>query len=243
MHIRICRHIKTNGLQCRAAALADASLCYFHTRLHQRHAPYRQTDISRAYLHITPGQNIELCPLEDRESVQLALSTVINALATGQLDVKRATAILYGLQLASANTTRLYTEPLASLGVRNLQTAPEDSETPGLDLAQPGAIYDTDPPQVTFDDDDDDDDEDDEDEEEEEEEEEEDDDDEEEEDWEDEEDNEEANHEEELPETIPTIQATAESPSNRVPHVRRIAPTMRSLTPTAPEPHSHIKLH
>ena len=153
MHIVLCRHVKTNGLQCSAAALTGSALCYFHTRLHQGHARYRQTPATRAFLdEAAPGQTIELPPLEDRQSIQLALSQVINALAACKLEPKRATALLYGLQLASSNAAKLFLTPHATDGVRTLQTAPEDSATPGLDLAQPGAIYDTDPPQETFDD-------------------------------------------------------------------------------------------
>ena len=153
MHIELCRSIRTNGVQCRAAALTGSPLCYFHARLHHGHARYRQTEASRLYLHLIPGQNIELGPLEDRESIQIAISQVVNALATGQLEPKRATALLYGLQLASSNAAHILTEPHASAGVRTLQTIPQDAaELPGLDLAQPGRIYDTDPPDETFDD-------------------------------------------------------------------------------------------
>jgi hypothetical protein len=73
--------------------------------------------------------------LEDPESVQMALSMVINALATGHLETKRATALLYGLQLASMNTARLQLEPYAPNVVRTVDSSPE-----GLDLAQPGAM-------------------------------------------------------------------------------------------------------
>jgi hypothetical protein len=152
MQIDLCRHVRTNGLQCRAAALTGTPLCHFHTRLHQGHARYRQTPASREYLYLVPGQNIELGPLEDRQSIQVALSQVINALATGKLDPKRATALFYGLQLASTNAAKLFLEPHARDGIRTLH---EDSATPGLDLAQPGAIYDTDPPDETFDDEED----------------------------------------------------------------------------------------
>ena len=70
---------------------------------------------------------------------RVALSVVINALATGQLDIKRATALLYGLQLASNNARGLYTEPSATNTVRTIAPSPE-----GLDLAEPGATFDTD---------------------------------------------------------------------------------------------------
>jgi hypothetical protein len=136
MQYELCRHIRTNGLQCKAAALTGGTWCYFHHRLHQRHTAFRPTEATRGYL--IPGQHIELTALEDRESVQVALSVVINALATGQLDIKRATALLYGLQLASNNARGLHTEPYAANTVRNIEPSPE-----GLDLAEPGPTLDT----------------------------------------------------------------------------------------------------
>src|SRR5882757_9627881 len=137
MQYELCRHIKTNGLQCKGAALAGGIWCYFHHRLHQRHSAFRPTQATRGYL--IPGQHIELTALEDRESVQVALSVVINALAIGQLDIKRATALLYGLQLASNNARGLQTEPYATNTVRVIEPSPD-----GLDLAQPGATLETD---------------------------------------------------------------------------------------------------
>jgi hypothetical protein len=133
MQLTLCRHIKTNGTRCKAPSLTDGTWCYFHHRLHQRHTAFRPTAANRGYL--IPGQHIELIPLEDRQSVQVALSVVINALATGQLDIKRATALLYGLQLASNNAAGLQTKPFAPDIVRSVEPSPE-----GLDLAQPGAV-------------------------------------------------------------------------------------------------------
>jgi hypothetical protein len=144
MQYELCRHVKTNGLQCKGAALVGGIWCYFHYRLHQRHTAFHPTQATRGYL--VPGQHIELTALEDRESVQVALSVVINALATGQLDIKRATALLYGLQLASNNARGLQTEPYATNTVRTIEPSPE-----GLDLAEPGAVYEiTDDPETKF---------------------------------------------------------------------------------------------
>jgi hypothetical protein len=133
MQLSLCRHIKANGTRCKAPSLTDGTWCYFHHRLHQRHTAFRPTQATRGYL--IPGQHIELTALEDRESVQVALSVVINALATGNLEIKRATALLYGLQLASSNARGLYTEPGATSIVRTIEPSPE-----GLDLAEPGAV-------------------------------------------------------------------------------------------------------
>ncbi|HEY9138944.1 MAG TPA: hypothetical protein VIM67_11780, partial [Terriglobus sp.] len=57
-----------------------------------------------------PNQALDLGPLEDRTSVQMAISTVLNALAAGRLDKSRATALLYGLQLASTNCIRRHSD-------------------------------------------------------------------------------------------------------------------------------------
>jgi hypothetical protein len=111
----------------------EASGATSNHRLHLRHIAFRPTQATRGYL--VPGQHIELSALEDRESVQVALSVVINALAIGQLDIKRATALLYGLQLASNNARGLLTEPFAANVVRAIELSPD-----GLDLAQPGAV-------------------------------------------------------------------------------------------------------
>jgi hypothetical protein len=144
VQLSLCRHIKTNGTRCKAPSLTDGTWCYFHHRLHQHHTAFRPTQATRGYL--VPGQHIELTALEDRESVQVALSVVINALATGNLDIKRATALLYGLQLASNNARGLYTEPTASSIIRTIEPSPE-----GLDLAEPGAVYEiTNEPETKF---------------------------------------------------------------------------------------------
>ena len=130
MKLSLCRHIKTNGLRCKSPSVDATVYCYFHTRLHRHHAAYRpQGDAAR---YIIAGQHVQLLALEDRESVQTALSVVINALALGQLETQRATALLYGLQLAAMNSAKLNTQPYAPNIVRTIDSSPE-----GLDLAEP----------------------------------------------------------------------------------------------------------
>lgn len=51
--------------------------------------------------------SIEFPALEDRESIQLAISMLIGALGQDRIDAKRASTILYGLQVASANARNL----------------------------------------------------------------------------------------------------------------------------------------
>jgi hypothetical protein len=131
MQYDLCRHIKTNGLRCKSPSVTATVYCYFHTRLHRHHAVFRpQGEASR---YVIAGQHVQLLALEDRESVQTALSVVINALALGQLETSRATALLYGLQLAAMNAAKLNTQPYAPNIVRTIDSSPE-----GLDLAEPG---------------------------------------------------------------------------------------------------------
>ena len=134
MQYPLCRHIKTNGIQCKSPALTAGLYCFFHKRLYARHSVFRNPPATLGSL--IPGHHITLEPLEDSESVQIALSVVINALATGQLESRRATAPLYGLSLASVNVCRLNPTPLASRVVRTADQSPD-----GQDLAISGATY------------------------------------------------------------------------------------------------------
>jgi hypothetical protein len=57
-----------------------------------------------------PWENtpLELPPVEDTVSIQLALIDVLQALAANQLDPKRAGLLLYGLQVASSNAKNVF---------------------------------------------------------------------------------------------------------------------------------------
>ena len=60
---------------------------------------------------------LDLPPVEDTASIQLALIDVLQALAANQLDTKRAGLLLYGLQVASANAAKMH---LSSGAVRTV---------------------------------------------------------------------------------------------------------------------------
>ena len=90
-----CRHIKANGDKCESPALRGGYFCYFHSRLKRLGTTKQQP----------AGQDepLELLPLEDSCAIQLALSKVVCAIASGKLDPRRAGMLLYGLQIASQN--------------------------------------------------------------------------------------------------------------------------------------------
>ena len=136
MQYALCRHIKTNGTQCEAPSLSNDQWCFFHSRLHQRHSRFRPIEVASD--SIVRAQPVHLSALEDRESVQVALSVVINALASGQMEPRQATALLYGLQIASSNLARMTSNPSPSKVVLSAEPTSD-----GQFLAEPGAVYDS----------------------------------------------------------------------------------------------------
>ena len=111
-----CKHIKTDGQQCGSPALSGRNFCYYHTLYRQRNKPNKKTprtlhapmvDAEDHWHNIEVmdpfGKRYTLGPLEDGPSLQVAISTVVNALADNRIDITRASTLLYGLQLASNN--------------------------------------------------------------------------------------------------------------------------------------------
>ena len=145
----LCRHIKTNGHRCKSPSLGQTAFCYFHSRLHRRHrnlvenhrnlaesaTEFTQTNLqsTQTNLHstqLTPEIELDLPPLEDAESIQIAISLVVAALARNRIDSRRAATILYALQLASTNARSINTEPYGPAVVRTVV-----HKKSGLDLA------------------------------------------------------------------------------------------------------------
>jgi hypothetical protein len=89
-----CQHIRYNGERCAAPALRGQTICHFHQR-----AADPETYEERS---LPPF-------IEDATSLQVVLMWVIRRLRTGgfhlmdELEYKRATLLLYGLQIANSN--------------------------------------------------------------------------------------------------------------------------------------------
>jgi hypothetical protein len=105
----------------------------------------------------------EVPELEDRESIQVALSMLISALGRNRLDPKRATAMLYGLQVASANAVKLNIEPGANqvvcstvLDPAGQELAPDEDPQEITEFNEWLAAYEADHPEDEDDEDEDD---------------------------------------------------------------------------------------
>jgi hypothetical protein len=134
MPTKFCRHIRVNGERCASPALTNQIFCYYHVELERRHRRCsRHRETVPAVLHPMslqdgsqrdpvfaepsgPPLELRLPPLEDRHSIQLALSMVITALAECRIDPKLASLLFYGLQVASANAHKLNPVPRRALG-------------------------------------------------------------------------------------------------------------------------------
>lgn len=151
-----CRYVRTNGARCGSPALTGRTLCYHHDKVahHHRGLDAHPSDDTPIVIHpisssdrtqrepmlaepIAPPLTLDIPPLEDRDSIQLALSMIITAMAHNRIDPRRATAMLYGLQVASANCRHIAPEPPQNL-VREIVV--EDGQSLALDedpIAEP----------------------------------------------------------------------------------------------------------
>jgi hypothetical protein len=83
-----CRHVMPSGLHCRSMAMRGSSFCYYHAR------PQRPTHPKEA--------RIELPDLLDSNGITTFVSRIVKALAAGHISTRRASVLLYGLQVAGS---------------------------------------------------------------------------------------------------------------------------------------------
>jgi hypothetical protein len=102
-----CRHIFTDGRRCGSKCLHHQDFCYYHHTT--RGASARQVPALRDAL-----STFELPLPEDRSAVQASIGLILQRIAAGMLDSRRAGLLLYGLQIASLNLPRPNSKELAT---------------------------------------------------------------------------------------------------------------------------------
>jgi len=156
MATEYCRHIRPNGTRCRSFALIGERRCFWHKGLQERHLsltppptiiPPEHADpaclarnpiVAEYYApHYAPIE-LDFPVLEDRSSIQLALSMLLGALARNRIDPSRAGPILYGLQVASSNVRDFPSQPsnivrTSSLDENGQPLAPDEDPEDILD--------------------------------------------------------------------------------------------------------------
>lgn len=139
MSTQICRHLRTNGARCGSPALRDnvfststnmpTAATAPSTRPSRSPSPIPKDHLDRMqrepviaeYYGLSKVHGpliLDFPSLEDRESIQLARSMLITAMAQNCIDPKRASGLLYALQVDSANARNLNHQPSLSVIVR-----------------------------------------------------------------------------------------------------------------------------
>jgi hypothetical protein len=95
-NIRVCTHIKVNGVPCGSPALRGEVFCYFHQRMIRG-----VSTPAKSRLH-------PIALIENEEGIQASLMEVINALVRNTIDFRRAQLILRALHIAVKNSPRVH---------------------------------------------------------------------------------------------------------------------------------------
>jgi hypothetical protein len=95
-NIRVCTHIKVNGVPCGSPALRGEVFCYFHQRM------------IRGVRTPTKSRLHPIALIENEEGIQASLMEVINALVRNTIDLHRAQLILRALHIAVKNSPRVH---------------------------------------------------------------------------------------------------------------------------------------
>ncbi len=130
-NIRVCTHIKVNGVQCGSPALRGEVFCYFHQRMIRGVATP-----PKSRLH-------PIAQIEDEESIQSSLMEVINALVRNTIDFRRAQLILRALHIAVKNSPRVHFRVHQNEMIHevpNYPAAPAAQKPPSPALAQASAL-------------------------------------------------------------------------------------------------------
>ncbi len=96
MALKLCHHIKENGIWCGSAALHGRDYCYAHLIFRGR----RMRSAQQARKH---AWRLELPPLEDLNAVQVGIMQVLDAITEHRIERHDAGHLLYGLQTAASN--------------------------------------------------------------------------------------------------------------------------------------------
>jgi hypothetical protein len=124
-----CRHIRPNGSRCHMFALRNKPFCYYHESVNAHHRALNPPDDGTAnilhpmnldagrfqrepmladyFSHTRGPLELRFPALEDADSIQVSLSMLLTALGQNRIENKRASTMIYALQIASINARNL----------------------------------------------------------------------------------------------------------------------------------------
>jgi hypothetical protein len=98
-----CQFIKADGEPCGSPAMKRKRLCYFHSKTTIERSRRKQASAQSG--RCSSGR-VELPVLEDDLAIQMAVTNICRQLADESIEPKRASTLLYGLQVASVAVRR-----------------------------------------------------------------------------------------------------------------------------------------
>ena len=120
MQYPTCRHVKADGAYCGSPALRDHKYCYYH--LMERGRRLRR---ARALRENVPYR-LDIPSLDNLYAIRNAITEVVQAVGSGQLDPRAAGKMLYGIQQASAINRRI--EKMEAAQMEELNAAPDQAD-------------------------------------------------------------------------------------------------------------------
>ena len=85
--IKLCEHIKDDGIRCGSPALRGHTLCYFHDRAFRRHS-------------IRPDAPCHIPIIHNKRDLEVAASQLMRGMQSGQIDPDYAKPIAWALQIS-----------------------------------------------------------------------------------------------------------------------------------------------
>jgi hypothetical protein len=128
-----CNHIHEDGALCGSPSLTGKRLCYFHQRDFDRRRNLSQArDVKTTYYsrQVPPEVDAEILEslqfplLEDAASIQVAISTILRAVAADHIALSRARVMLYAIRLAAANLQEFHAEGAQPANLATMDPAP-----------------------------------------------------------------------------------------------------------------------
>ncbi len=98
-----CQYIKADGEQCGCPALKRKRLCYFHSKTADGR---KRRKNASADPQPDRSSDLEVPVLENDRAIQMAVTNICRQLAKESIEPKRASTLLYGLQVAAVAVRR-----------------------------------------------------------------------------------------------------------------------------------------
>lgn len=130
-NIRVCTHIKVNGVPCGSPALRGEVFCYFHQRM------------IRGVCTPTKSRLHPIALIENEAGIQAALMEIINALIRNTIDFRRAQLVLRALHIAVKNSPHVHFDIYEEEMIRevpNYPTVPAAQKPASAPITQAGAL-------------------------------------------------------------------------------------------------------